>query len=92
MVDATLAATGSAGTGPFNVGAGRETSVLELVEGLRQLAGSRGFAPEHEPPRLGEVHRSCLDPQFAGATLGWSPSTSLDEGLCLTLAALDPER
>jgi nucleoside-diphosphate-sugar epimerase len=24
--------------------------------------------------------------------LGWSPSTSLEEGLRLTLAALDPER
>jgi UDP-glucose 4-epimerase len=92
VVDATLAAAGSAATGSFNVGTGRETSVLELVEGLRQLAGSQSFAPEHEPPRLGEVHRSCLDPQLAGATLGWSPSTSLEEGLRLTLAALDPER
>jgi UDP-glucose 4-epimerase len=92
VVDATLTAAGSAATGSFNVGTGRETSVLELVEGLRQLAGSQSFAPEHEPPRLGEVHRSCLDPQLAGATLGWSPSTSLEEGLRLTLAALDPER
>jgi UDP-glucose 4-epimerase len=92
VVDATLTAAGSAATGSFNVGTGRETSVLELVEGLRQLAGSQGFAPEHEPPRLGEVHRSCLDPQLAGATLGWSPRTSLEEGLRLTLAALDPER
>jgi UDP-glucose 4-epimerase len=92
VVDATLTAAGSAATGSFNVGTGRETSVLELVEGLRQLAGSHDFAPEHEPPRLGEVHRSCLDPQLAGATLGWSPSTSLEEGLRLTLAALDPER
>jgi len=92
VVDATLAAAGSAATGSFNVGTGRETSVLELVEGLRQLAGSHNFAPEHEPPRLGEVHRSCLDPHLAAATLGWSPSTSLEEGLRLTLAALDPER
>jgi UDP-glucose 4-epimerase len=92
VVDATLAAAGSAATGSFNVGTGRETSVLELVEGLRQLAGSDSFAPEYEAPRLGEVHRSCLDPQLARATLGWSPSTSLEEGLRLTLAALDPER
>ncbi len=92
VVDATLAAGGSAATGSYNVGTGRETSVLELVERLRQLAGSHRFSPEHEPPRLGEVHRSCLDPQLAGTTLGWSPSTSLEEGLRLTLAALDPER
>jgi UDP-glucose 4-epimerase len=92
VVDATLAAAGSAATGSYNVGTGRETSVLELVEGLRQLAGSHDFSPEHEAARLGEVHRSCLDPQLAGTTLGWSPSTSLAEGLRLTLAALDPER
>ena len=92
VVDATLAAGGSAATGSYNVGTGRETSVLELVEGLRLLAESHRFSPEHEPPRLGEVHRSCLDPQLAGTTLGWSPSTSLEEGLRLTLAALDPER
>jgi UDP-glucose 4-epimerase len=91
VVDATLAAAGSAAGGSFNVGTGRETSVLELVEALRELAGSNSFAPEHEAPRLGEVHRSCLDPQLAGKTLGWSPSTSLEEGLRLTLAALDPE-
>ncbi|MDQ6914618.1 MAG: NAD-dependent epimerase/dehydratase family protein, partial [Actinomycetota bacterium] len=42
---ATLAALDSPATGPINVGAGAETSVLDLIDALRALSGDGGFEP-----------------------------------------------
>jgi len=88
VVEAALAAAGSSTTGPVNVGTGRETSVLELVEMLRALSGVEGFEPELAPPRPGEVQRISVDPARAEAELGWQPRTGLEGGLRLTLDAI----
>jgi UDP-glucose 4-epimerase len=85
VVEAALAAAGSSATGSFNIGTGRETSVLELVEALGRLSGAESFEPEFAPPRAGEVQRITLDASAAERELGWSPATGLDEGLRLTL-------
>jgi UDP-glucose 4-epimerase len=74
-------------SGEFNIGAGVETSVLDLVDVLRELSGNNDFVPEFAPPRLGEVQRSCLDVSRARAELGWSATTNLRDGLRLTLEA-----
>ena len=37
------------------------------------------------PPRPGEQRRSVLDPRLAEQRLSWKPSTSLIEGLALTI-------
>jgi UDP-glucose 4-epimerase len=79
---ATLAATGQDG-GVFNVGTGRETSVVELYEACRRVAGSSVEA-EPAPARLGELQRSVLDVSLAARELGWRPEVSLEEGLRLT--------
>jgi UDP-glucose 4-epimerase len=79
---ATLAAAGQAG-GVFNVGTGVETSVLELFERCRDVAGG-GPDAEHAPARLGELQRSFLDARLAERVLGWRAETSLDEGLRTT--------
>ena len=42
-----------------------------------------------KPAREGEVQRTVLDPSRAREELGWSAQTGLDEGLGMTLAALD---
>jgi UDP-glucose 4-epimerase len=76
---ACLAATGRAG-GVFNVGTGRETSVLELYEGCRRVAGV-DREPELAPARLGEVQRSVLDVSLAERELGWRPEVGLEQGL-----------
>jgi UDP-glucose 4-epimerase len=89
---ATLAALGSPATGPLNVGAGAETSVLDLVDALRTLAGDAAFEPEHAPPRPGEARRSCLDSSRAAAELGWRAGTPLPDGLRATLESLSGER
>ncbi|HEX2391290.1 MAG TPA: NAD-dependent epimerase/dehydratase family protein [Solirubrobacterales bacterium] len=88
VVAAALAAAGSRASGAFNIGTGRETSVLELVEALAALGGSEGFEPEFAPPRAGEVQRISLDASLAERELGWRPDTSLEEGLRLTLDAI----
>jgi UDP-glucose 4-epimerase len=79
VVDALLAAAGH-DAGVFNIGSGEETSVLALHAACSLLAGAPG-EPLFEPARRGEIRRSVLDPSRARAELGWSPRTSLEEGL-----------
>ena len=61
----------------FNVGTGNETSVVELYDLCRRVAGSELEAQE-APARLGELQRSVLD---ISRELGWRPEVSLEEGL-----------
>ncbi|MDX6626945.1 MAG: UDP-glucose 4-epimerase [Solirubrobacterales bacterium] len=88
VVAAALAASESTATGPVNLGTGREASVLELTEILGRLGGSEDFEPEFAPPRAGEVQRIALDAARAERELDWQPTTSLEEGLRLTLQAI----
>jgi UDP-glucose 4-epimerase len=92
VVAANLAAVGAPVTGPVNIGTGVETTVLELVEILRELGGVDHFEPQFAPARLGELARSCLDIRRARATLGWEPTVSIREGLRLTLEAARASR
>ena len=73
---ATLLAVGHAGV--FNVGTGRETSVLELA----RLVGDAEIV--HAPARPGELQRSVLDPARAERELGFRADVDLEEGLRLT--------
>ena len=79
---ATLAAAGHNG-GVFNVGTGSETSVLELYELCRRVAGSEVEAVK-APDRLGELQRSVLDVSLAERELGWRPEVTLEQGLRVT--------
>jgi UDP-glucose 4-epimerase len=79
---ATLAAAGQDG-GVFNVGTGSETSVVDLYEACRRVAGS-SLEAEPAPARLGELQRSVLDVSRAERILGWRPEVPLEEGLRLT--------
>ena len=89
VVSALLAAAENTVGGALNVGTGREVSVLELVELLRELGGaSDRFEPEFAPPRAGEVQRISIDPARAAAELGWRAETPLEEGLRLTLDSI----
>jgi UDP-glucose 4-epimerase len=81
---ATLAAGGRDG-GVFNVGTGRETSVLELYDLCRAVSGADVEA-ERAPERVGELGRSVLDVSLAARELGWRPERALDEGLASTWA------
>jgi UDP-glucose 4-epimerase len=89
VVAALLAAAANEASGAINVGTGRETEVLELIEHLRELRGDEGFEPEAAPPRTGEVQRVSIDPGRAERELGWRAETGLVEGLRLTLASVE---
>lgn len=67
----------------FNIGTGRGTTVLELVEGLQRVSGlsARTVFAAHRP---GEQQHSFIDPSKAARMLGWRPEIGLDDGLALT--------
>jgi UDP-glucose 4-epimerase len=82
VVAATIAAN-SGRPGVYNVGTGIETSVVELADACKRAAGIDAEVV-FDPPRLGELARSVLDPSRAERELGWRPKTSLDDGLLET--------
>ena len=87
VVAALLAAEKGDDGGPFNVGTGVETTVLELVETIGRLSGRDDFEPEFASHREGEVERTALAIEQISESLGWSPREAIDSGLERTLAA-----
>lgn len=89
VVRAQLAAGQSSVTGEINVGTGRETTVLDIVEVMKELEpeAAAGFDPAFAEPRLGEVERSCLDVTRAREELGFEAQTTLRDGMRATLDA-----
>ena len=79
---ATLSAVGHDG-GVFNVGTGRETSVVDLYALCARVAGSDAQA-RHADARLGELQRSFLDPELAAHELGFRAMVDLEDGLGAT--------
>jgi UDP-glucose 4-epimerase len=88
VVRANLLAADSDLTDPINIGHGQETSVLELVQALRDVGGRPMAEPEFAPERPGEVRRSCLDVRRARENLRWQATVSLRDGLRTILAGL----
>jgi UDP-glucose 4-epimerase len=84
VVEALLAAAGHSG-GIFNIGTGRETTVLDLHRACAQAAG-RPADPRFEPTRLGDLQRSVLDVSRAADELGFRARTSLADGIARTWA------
>jgi UDP-glucose 4-epimerase len=86
VVSAYLA-TRDKGSGELiNVSSGSELSVNDLFKQLAELTSTR-FEPVYADARPGEVQRIVVDNTKAGAVLGWSPATDLQEGLRRTVAA-----
>ena len=88
VVRANLLAADSDLKGPINIGHGQETSVLELVQALRDVGGRPMPEPQFAPERPGEVRRSCLDVSRAREELRWQATVSLRDGLRTILAGL----
>jgi UDP-glucose 4-epimerase len=92
VVSAALVAAESDLTGPFNVGTGKESAVLDLVGVLGRLGRDMGiigpedvFEPQFAPARPGEVQRSALDTRKSRETLGFEARVELEEGMRRTL-------
>jgi UDP-glucose 4-epimerase len=88
VVSAALAAGDAEATGAINIGTGKETDVLELIESLKKLAGNEDFEPEFAPERTGEVQQITIDATRAESELGWRAEMGLDEGLRVTLDSI----
>jgi UDP-glucose 4-epimerase len=69
----------------YNIACGRRTSLLELVEHLNALLGTR-IAAKHTAARPGDVRHSEADIRRAIADLGYRPSTDVPAGLKQCLA------
>ncbi|QEC46272.1 NAD-dependent epimerase/dehydratase family protein [Baekduia soli] len=90
VVRAQLAAAQAQATGEINIGTGRESTVLDIVAALKELApeAAAGFDPEFADARLGEIQRSCLDVTRAREELGFVAQTTLFDGLRATLDSM----
>lgn len=71
-------------TGPVNLGNPKEFSILELVQKVLQLTGSKADIVFRALP-LDDPLLRCPDITLAKEKLGWSPRIPLEEGLCKTI-------
>lgn len=78
------------GFSAYNIGTGFPTDVNELAENIRGLLGTRNEGvnlptPVHGPARAGDLRSNLIDASAARTALGWTPATSLKDGLKLTV-------
>jgi UDP-glucose 4-epimerase len=64
----------------FNIACGHRTSLLELVDQINGLLGTK-IKPVHEPARPGDVKHSQADISPAQSELGYAPKVPIEQGL-----------
>jgi UDP-glucose 4-epimerase len=69
----------------YNIGTGRSVTVLDLIENLNQILGTKHI-PQHGPPRAGDVKYSLANIDRARRDLGYEPTVSFADGLRKTVA------
>jgi len=79
-----LAVTNTNGSGIYNLGSGRGTTVNEIFANLKSITGY-SLSANHLPPKLGETRRIFLDASKAFRELGWAPTVKIEEGLRSTV-------
>ena len=67
----------------YNVAVGEQTSLNQLFESIKGLAGS-DLAPQYGPERRGDVRHSLADISKAKDLLGYQPEVSVKDGLKTT--------
>lgn len=75
----------------FNIACGESTTLIELYTRLADLT-DRSIKPLHAPSRAGDVKHSCADITRAVRVLGYTPKTTLSEGLKKTAAWFAQQR
>lgn len=83
-----LSHAGTAGQ-VINVGRGKQSSLLDLIETLERLSG-KVLARVHAPPRMGDIRHSCADTIRLRTLFGSVPQTDLDSGLAALLHSRKP--
>src|SRR5438128_11956398 len=64
----------------YNIGNGRSVTILDLVEHLNHLQGTK-LQLVHAPPRAGDVRHSLADISLARRDLSYEPTVSFPDGL-----------
>lgn len=84
VIDANMLVISKSAEGTFNVGTGKETSVNDLFNLLRDGIGL-DIKAMHGTARRGEQLRSTLDSTRLKKALEWEPNVDLEEGLRRTV-------
>ena len=84
VVAANIKAIESDFIGCVNIGTETETTVNELFNILKSVAGKRDINESHGPAKPGEQYRSVLANSLAKKVLGWEPAVSITKGLEMT--------
>jgi UDP-glucose 4-epimerase len=91
VVRANLRALEYDGSGVFNIGTSKETTVGVLFDTLNRLTDAR-LERTYGPGKPGEQQRSVLSYERAQRDLGWTPEVSLEDGLSQTVAWFQEKR
>ncbi|BDQ02321.1 NAD-dependent epimerase/dehydratase family protein [Ignavibacterium sp.] len=84
VVKANLLTLNDSANDIYNVGTGIETNVNQLFHKLNNIIGANK-EEKHGPAAPGEQMRSVITSEKLFKKFGWKPSTTLDEGLKLTV-------
>ncbi|MEJ5261869.1 MAG: NAD-dependent epimerase/dehydratase family protein [Ignavibacterium sp.] len=84
VVKANLLTLNDSANDIYNVGTGIETNVNQLFHKLNSITKA-GKEEKHGPAAPGEQMRSVITSEKLFKKFGWKPSTTLDEGLKLTV-------
>lgn len=71
------------GEGIYNVGTGRESTLLDILDNIKNIS-NKEVKTEHKDAIAGEVKRSCLDSSKIKNELAWQSDYDLKQGLELT--------
>ena len=78
-----LALQPNCGSGVFNIGTEKETSINDLTRQLLKTSG-RNIEIKHGPALKGEQRKSAIRCQKFFETVGWEPTRTLEEELVET--------
>jgi UDP-glucose 4-epimerase len=84
VVRANILALNKNAKGVYNVCTNHEYSVNTIFTYLRMITNSR-CAQTHAPAKAGEQMRSICSYRKIAANLGWTPKTSIEDGLAKTV-------
>lgn len=91
VVKAMILAGEKPGSFTSNISTGVGVAVLEIVDAIERVSG-RTIDKEFVPPRDGDVRVNILANTRARDHYGWTPETSLTDGLALTWAWMNRRR
>lgn len=84
VVEAALLSMEKEKSGVYNIATGIETSINEIFRKIKGLTNFN-YQEVHDPVKLGDQKRSCLDYSQAKKELNWQPKYGLEKGLRETI-------